>query len=137
LVYDYTQIRQYLRCRRSYRYRYLDGWREKDTRAAMVIGRCFENAVAISSTEQYGNAVQSMGKLLRSVSLDCGKGGSWDKPLHQGMNLFHKLLLIVFPVFAGAAFGADSNARGATADGIPATGIRSCWPARRRLGSPI
>src|SRR6267378_1293901 len=26
----------------SYRYRYLDGWREKETRAAMVFGRCFE-----------------------------------------------------------------------------------------------
>src|ERR1700685_2954854 len=40
-----TQISQYLRCPRSYRYRYLDGWREKDTRAAMVFGRCFETAL--------------------------------------------------------------------------------------------
>ena len=45
MVYSYTQISQYLRCPRSYRYRYLDGWREKDTRAAMVFGRCFEKAL--------------------------------------------------------------------------------------------
>ena len=46
MVYSYTQISQYLRCPRSYRYRYLDGWREKETRAAMAFGRCFENALA-------------------------------------------------------------------------------------------
>jgi hypothetical protein len=45
MVYSYTQISQYLRCPRSYRYRYLDGWREKETRAAMAFGRCFENAL--------------------------------------------------------------------------------------------
>ena len=38
MVYSYTQISQYLRCPRSYRYRYLDGWREKETRAAMAFG---------------------------------------------------------------------------------------------------
>src|SRR5256885_9220625 len=43
--YSFTQISNYLRCPRSYRYRYLDGWREKETRAAMVFGRCFENAL--------------------------------------------------------------------------------------------
>ncbi len=32
MTYSYTQISQYLRCPRSYRYRYLDGWREKDSR---------------------------------------------------------------------------------------------------------
>jgi PD-(D/E)XK nuclease superfamily len=46
MIYSYTQISQYLRCPRSYRYRYLDGWREKDTRAAVVFGRCFERALA-------------------------------------------------------------------------------------------
>ena len=45
MVYSFTQISQYLRCPRSYRYRYLDGWREKETRAAMAFGRSFENAL--------------------------------------------------------------------------------------------
>src|SRR6266850_6347180 len=39
VVYSYTQNNQYLRWPRSYRFRYLDGWREKETRAAMVLKR--------------------------------------------------------------------------------------------------
>src|SRR5271170_1616947 len=46
MIFSYTQIASYLRCPRSYRYRYLDGWREKETRAAMAFGRCFEKALA-------------------------------------------------------------------------------------------
>jgi hypothetical protein len=39
-----VKISQYLACPRRYRYGYLDGWREKDTRAAMLFGRAFEQA---------------------------------------------------------------------------------------------
>ena len=46
MIFSHTQISQYLRCPKSYRYRYLDGWREKETRAAMAFGRCFERALA-------------------------------------------------------------------------------------------
>jgi hypothetical protein len=42
MIFSYTQISQYLSCPRRYRHRYLDGWREKDTRAAMLFGRAFE-----------------------------------------------------------------------------------------------
>ena len=45
MVYSFTQVSNYLRCPRSYRYHYLDGWREKETRAAMAFGHCFENAL--------------------------------------------------------------------------------------------
>ena len=31
MTYSYTQISQYLTCPRRYRFRYLDGWKEKDT----------------------------------------------------------------------------------------------------------
>ncbi len=31
---------------RRYRFQYLDGWKEKDTRAAMLFGRAFEKALA-------------------------------------------------------------------------------------------
>jgi hypothetical protein len=44
--YSYTQISQYLSCPRRYRYRYLDGGREKDTRATIVFGRAFEQALS-------------------------------------------------------------------------------------------
>src|SRR6201987_5363263 len=45
MTYSFTQISQYLRCPRKYRYRYLDGWREKEARASMAFGRCFEKAL--------------------------------------------------------------------------------------------
>ncbi len=45
MIYSYTQISQYLTCPRRYRHRYLDGWKQKDTRAAMLHGRAFELAV--------------------------------------------------------------------------------------------
>src|SRR5712691_11571336 len=63
MVYSYTQISQYLRCPRSYRYRYLDGWREKETRAAMAFGRCFENALgAYFREEDCGAALFKIGR---------------------------------------------------------------------------
>ena len=64
VTYSYTQISQYLRCPRSYRYRYLDGWREKDTRAAMVFGRCFETALArlLPPRRLHRSAIQGMGR---------------------------------------------------------------------------
>ena len=46
MTYSFTQINQYLRCPRQYRYKYLDGWREKEDKASMMFGRCFENALA-------------------------------------------------------------------------------------------
>src|SRR5437588_9996010 len=52
MIYSYTQIAQYLRCPRSYRYRYLDGWQEKETRAALAFGRCFETALGAYFREE-------------------------------------------------------------------------------------
>src|SRR5438552_18871604 len=45
VTYSYTQISHYLSCPRRYRHRYLDGWQEKDTRAAILFGRSFEQAL--------------------------------------------------------------------------------------------
>ena len=42
MICSYTQISQYLTCPRRYRHRYLDGWQEKDSRAAMFFGRAFD-----------------------------------------------------------------------------------------------
>ena len=46
MIYSYTQISHYLGCPRRYRHRYLDGWQEKDSWAAMLFGRAFEQALA-------------------------------------------------------------------------------------------
>jgi hypothetical protein len=91
MTYSYTQISQYLRCPRSYRYRYLDGWREKDTRAAMVFGRCFETALGAYFRRDDASAVlfKEWG-VYRDVPLDYGKGDSWDKLVHQGVHLLQR-----------------------------------------------
>ena len=46
MIYSYSQINQYLSCPRAYRHRYLEGWKEKDTRANLVFGRAFEQALS-------------------------------------------------------------------------------------------
>lgn len=91
MIYSYTQISQYLRCPRSYRHRYLDGWREKDTRASMIFGRCFEKALAAYFCQE--DPAASLFKewaAYRDVPLAYGKGDSWDKLVHQGVHLLHR-----------------------------------------------
>jgi hypothetical protein len=92
LVYSYSQINQYLRCPRSYRHRYLDGWRERDIRPAMIFGRCFEKALAAYFCRKDGRAVllEEWGT-YRDVPLNYGKSDSWDKFVHQGIHLLHAL----------------------------------------------
>ena len=91
MIYSYTQLSQYLRCPRSYRYRYLDGWREKDTRATMIFGRCFEKALTAYFHHQDSQAVlfKEWGE-YREAALDYGKGNSWDKMVHQGVHLLEE-----------------------------------------------
>ena len=57
MIYSFTQVSQYLRCPRAYRHRYLDGWQEKPTRAALLFGRCFEKALAAYFLREDGAAV--------------------------------------------------------------------------------
>jgi hypothetical protein len=92
MIYSYTQISQYLRCPRSYRHRYLDGWKENETRAAMVFGRSFEKALGAYFQGEDPTAVlfQEWGA-YREMPLDYTKGDSWDKLLHQGVQLLHLL----------------------------------------------
>jgi hypothetical protein len=91
MTYSYTQISQYLRCPRSYRYRYLDGWREKDTRAAMVFGRCFETALGAYFRGEDSTAVlfKEWGA-FRDSPFEYKKGDSWDRLVHQGVHLLQK-----------------------------------------------
>jgi hypothetical protein len=46
MTYCYIQIRRDLSCVGSYCHRHVDGWREKDTRATMLFGRAFEQALS-------------------------------------------------------------------------------------------
>ena len=93
MIYSYTQISQYLRCPRSYRYRYLDGWRERDTRAAMVFGRCFEKALgAYFQHQDCTAALFKEWEAFRDTSFVYRKGESWDRLLHQGTHLIEKFV---------------------------------------------
>ena len=88
MIYSYTQVSHYLRCPRSYRYRYLDGWREKDTRAAMVFGRCFEKA--LSAYFEHQDCTAALFKewaVYRDTPFEYRKGETWDRLLHQGVHL--------------------------------------------------
>src|SRR6202158_3321551 len=91
MTYSYTQISQYLRCPRQYRYRYLDGWRERDTRAAMIFGRCFETALGAYFRREDPSAVlfKEWGA-FRDTSFEYKKGDSWDRLVHQGVHLLQK-----------------------------------------------
>ena len=92
MTYSYTQISQYLRCPRSYRHRYLDGWREKETRAAMLFGRCFEKALAAYFLREDSAAVlfKELGA-YRDAQLEYGNGDGWDRMVRQGVQLLEQL----------------------------------------------
>ncbi len=93
MIYSYTQVSQYLRCPRSYRYRYLDGWQEKETRAAMAFGRCFEKALgAYFSGEDSGAALFKEWGEFREFPLEYKKGDSWDRLVHQGIHLLERFV---------------------------------------------
>ena len=44
MVYSFTQVSNYLRCPRSYRYRYLDGWRKRKRARPWLSAAALTNA---------------------------------------------------------------------------------------------
>ena len=91
MVYSYTQISQYLVCPRRYRHRYLDGWQEKDSRAAMLFGRAFERALAAFFLGQdAAAALFQEWKLYQDQKLEYSHGDTWDRMLEQGIQLLNR-----------------------------------------------
>ena len=91
MIYSYTQISQYLTCPRRYRHRYLDGWQEKDTRAAMLFGRAFECALAAYFLRQdAAAALFQEWKLCQDQKLEYSHGDTWDRMLEQGIQLLDR-----------------------------------------------
>jgi PD-(D/E)XK nuclease superfamily len=91
MTYSYTQISQYLTCPRRYRHRYLDGWREKDTRAAMLFGRAFESALAAFFRREDSSAVLFREwSACKQQDLQYSKYDSWDRMLQQGIQLLER-----------------------------------------------
>ena len=91
MTYSYTQISQYLNCSRRYRYRYLDGWKEKDTRAVMLFGRAFEQALSAYFQHEDSTAVLfKEWAAHQDSSLEYSNGTNWDRMLQQGIQLLER-----------------------------------------------
>jgi len=91
MIYSYSQISQYLTCPRRYRHRYLDGWQEKDTRAAMLFGRAFERALAACFLREDAAAVLFREwSACQSQGLHYSNGDTWDRMLQQGIQLLDR-----------------------------------------------
>ena len=91
MTYSYTQISQYLSCPRRYRHRYLDGWKEKESRAAMFFGRAFEQAVAAYfRREDAPVALYKEWVSYQKQNLTYSERDSWDRMLQQGVQLLDR-----------------------------------------------
>jgi len=91
VTYSYTQISHYLTCPRRYRHRYLDGWQEKDTRAAMLFGRVFEQALAAYfRREDAAATLYREWAIYQSQPLHYSERDSWDRMLQQGVQLLER-----------------------------------------------
>jgi hypothetical protein len=91
MTYSYTQISQYLSCPRRYRHRYLDGWQEKDTRAAMLFGRAFEQAVAaLFRREDPAAVLFEQWGVSKDMGLTYSGNDTWDRMLQQGVQLLER-----------------------------------------------
>jgi hypothetical protein len=92
MTYSYTQISHYLRCPRAYRYRYLDGWKEKDSRASLCFGRCFEKALAaLFEGDDPGAVLFKEWAAYRETNLEYAHGDDWERVLRQGIGLLGRL----------------------------------------------
>ena len=87
MTYSYTQISQYLTCPRRYRHRYLDGWKEKDTRAAMLFGRAFELALGAYFRREDPGEVLREWSACKDQGLQFSNHDTWDRMLERGIML--------------------------------------------------
>src|SRR5690348_15737672 len=91
MVYSFTQISQFLACPRRYRHRYLDGWQEKDSRAAMLFGRAFEKALAAYFRREDGAAeFFTEWSAYRDAELAYSGNDTWDRMLQEGFQLLDR-----------------------------------------------
>ena len=88
ITYTYAQFSQYLTCPRRYRHRYLDGWKERDTRAAMLFGRAFELALgAYFRREDPGEVLFREWSACKDQDLQFSNHDTWDRMLERGIML--------------------------------------------------
>jgi PD-(D/E)XK nuclease superfamily len=88
MIFSYSQISNFLRCPRRCRFRYLEGWCEKDTRASLLFGRAFENALAaLFRREDPGVSLFPEWSQSQDRDLIYSRGDSWRSMYDQGVKL--------------------------------------------------
>ena len=93
MTFSYTQLAGYLACPLRYRYRYLDGWQEKETRAGLLFGRAFEQALAaLFRREDPGCALFEAWSQYKNSPLEYPKSETWDQMLEQGIHLLTRFV---------------------------------------------
>ena len=93
MTYSYTQLAHYLACPMRYRYRYLDGWQEKDLRANMLFGRVFEKALgAYFRRHDPGQTLFDAWSVYRDSALEYSNGDTWDRMLEQGVRMLERFV---------------------------------------------
>ena len=86
--YSYTQLSTYLQCPLKYRYKYLDGWQERDDKASLAFGRVFQ--MAVEAQFLVDDSVRFFAKHwaeVKGLKLEYSNGDSWEKMLEQGQQL--------------------------------------------------
>lgn len=88
MIYSYTQIANFLACPRRYSFRYVQGWSERDTRAGLLFGRAFENALAaLFRREDPGAALFREWSAYQDRKLNYSRGDNWRSMYDQGVKL--------------------------------------------------
>jgi len=83
-TYSFTQLSHYLGCPLRYRYRYLEGWREKPIRASLHFGRAFEAALqALFLRKDPVVRFYEEWQPVRELAVAYSDGNSWDSMAHQ------------------------------------------------------
>jgi len=92
-TYSYSQLSQYLACPKKYRYRYIDGWQERDTRASTIFGRVFEHALgALFRREDPAATFYDEWGLYRNTALDYSRGDTWEHMAEQAVKLLEQFV---------------------------------------------
>ena len=85
MTFSHSQISQYLRCPKAYRYRYLEGWQDKGDRASLVFGRAFEKGLsAFFAGTDSSAAFFDEWSTHRDAGLEFGRGDSWESHVAAG-----------------------------------------------------
>jgi hypothetical protein len=91
VTFSLTQLRQFLQCPCKYRYRYIEGWQERENRAALLFGRAFEKGLAayFGGNDPAVALFQEWSK-VRDLPLEYTRGDSWQRLGRQGVQLLER-----------------------------------------------